>query len=617
MSIERSKPNKNLFKKEKALLGQNHLEKLLLFVNFNEGYDLNKMLSYIVEHTIPVEDLLDDWNETTKNNSYYPIKSFHIIGVEYSYESLLPYMRILDAIKDLNVFDLNDSLGILKELGYDTNNLFSIIKTLKDVYYGNFEAMLQKAEEGDLKMEEEEMPYELIKKKPGKKESEVRLENEEENPIVRISELREFLEKNPVINFNNTIITLTEERYVKQDNFLKTLEEEEGIKLAKDEIILNDNDKIPISKEVLKMIEEYEGYLKVEEPPIIYLMIIITEQGQLRNFISSMKNMIEGNKLIQKKKQIEIKQEELRKKEEDTKKKEEEIREKEEILKKQKQDAERKLTEEKKKEEEKTKDISELTSEKKGPEQSSISIPNIPGEQENKVNEVNPNGDIDKVENDKEKERFEIPEILVIDKEGTIKVRLDRKPLDLRLLYTPQFVLNHSPDDIKNANKDIIAEGVAKTIYEYKRIMNINIASFWVILLLLGQQGLLNQYKEILKKKIEEKKRNAWDQINWKQIESPVSQQMSVNDITGIQLTANQYIKELQKQEIEEKRKKIERERMEKMPENFRNFNLNKSKEKQKKEMENIREQKRTEILKRKRFETLKELENENANSEQ
>ena len=300
MSIKR---NKQLFSKEKARLGKDHLNILLLSVNFIEGYNPNEMLSYIVLNTISVQDLLNDWYKLMQNRNDYPTRTFDIIDREYSYESLVPYMRILNAITDLDLFELNDSLGVLKRLGYDTNDLMTIIQTLKTTYRGDIGYMLQKANEGDLKMEEDTsykpVNKKPVKKEPRKKEPEVRLEEEEqENPIVMTPEMREFFENNSrEINLNGTIIVLTGERYNRPSDF-ENIMNEKGIQLSQNQIRL-DSGGITMHDDVLTKIFNYERALGVSERPIIYLMIIIIQQGQLDNFINSMKVVIQEGRLRQ------------------------------------------------------------------------------------------------------------------------------------------------------------------------------------------------------------------------------------------------------------------------------------------------------------------------------
>ena len=127
----------------------------------------------------------------------------------------------------------------------------------------------------------------------------MRLEEEEqENPIVMTPEMREFFENNSrEINLNGTIIVLTGERYNRPSDF-ENIMNEKGIQLSQNQIRL-DSGGITMHDDVLTKIFNYERALGVSERPIIYLMIIIIQQGQLDNFINSMKVVIQEGRLRQ------------------------------------------------------------------------------------------------------------------------------------------------------------------------------------------------------------------------------------------------------------------------------------------------------------------------------
>ena len=582
-----SKPeyNAQIYNMQLRLLEGKNIEIIVYSRVYLPGYDMNEMISYLINEQISVDDLLSEWNDRQNEvNEYLEVGE---LSNQIINDWIQEIIKINNDLRTktrggLRLQDIKGSLDDIRTKEYKDLKIMDFVNVLIRNYDGDVLAMMKSAEKGHLntKMEEEEFD-----------DNDIVIEKENKVPLKQDKAVDQI-----ALRFGRFTIELPSDPS-EVNVTTKELEnklEENRIQIQGNTFIFygDDGDDEVQEKQIYadisglfkeyKKLEEWMKNKGVTEEPLTYLIkIIINNLGNLGAFQAVVQGryMKREAKIAKKAAEREKKKAEKAKKEAKAAKKKKGFGLKEMRGKLQGEIQEEVNKGAKKKSRRAVKGTGTdngITTEKKEPVQQSSTIPigAFPGEQSNNANGASVvDKDLQGVQNERENfdpAKYGLPETVPLDKEETIIIRLDGTPLDNRmdgeLLYYQLLGKEFKIDDIQEANGNILNTEIANIIKKYKEIMKLEISSFGVILLMLVQQGLLDRYKEMLKKKIGENKKEEWNQIDREEIESHVSQQVSDNEITRVQITGNQFTLDLDEQERERKRKEREQERKERMP---------------------------------------------------
>lgn len=298
MSDEEYKERKNNLLKNSMNDENQFLEYVLFCVVSNRGYKTNDLITDISKARLEIENVIATYNEFSNTSVYFDFlrKDVPYILLKFTLSPLIILRE-----RGISLRSIKSNIQRYKEKGYNTSNIGDLIDQI--IQGGPVKSKVP------LRMDTINENGISIEKEPVNKESEIRLEEEEmDNPKVVTSEMQRFLAENSEINLGDTTIVLTGERYERPSDLDEILQKTEIKAISQKQIVLSNDDRIDINDNVLKKVYDYEQLLGVKEYPIMYLMIMIIEQNQLKNFISSMKNVIRDNKLNQKEEQIRAQQ---------------------------------------------------------------------------------------------------------------------------------------------------------------------------------------------------------------------------------------------------------------------------------------------------------------------
>ena len=298
MSDEEYKERKNNLLKNSMGNENQFLEYVLFCVVSDRRYTTNNLVTDLSDARLEIKDVIDVYNESSSNSVYFDFLK-RDVPLTFLKDTLSPLLILYK--RGITLIGIKSNIRRYKEKGYNTKNLGDLIDQI--IQGGPVKSKVP------LRMDTINENGISIEKEPVNKESEIRLEEEEmDNPKVVTLEMQRFLAENSEINLGDTTIVLTGERYERPSDLNEILQKTEIKTISQKQIVLSNDDRIDINDNVLKTVYDYEQLLGVKEYPIMYLIIMVIEQNQLKNFISSMKNVIRDNKLNQKEKQIRAQQ---------------------------------------------------------------------------------------------------------------------------------------------------------------------------------------------------------------------------------------------------------------------------------------------------------------------
>lgn len=528
--MSKPKYNAQIYNMQLRSLGEKRIEIIVYSRMYVPGYDMNKMISYLINEQISVDDLLSEWEE--KQNDVNKYMEIGEVSNQVIKDWIQEIIKVDTELKNktkggLRLQDIKGSLDDIRTTEYKDLKTIDFVNILIRNYNGDVQAMMKSAKKGELntKMEEEEPNY-------SDDDNDIVIEKENKVPIKQDKSVDRI-----ALKFGKFTIELPNDpsEVNVTDEELEGKLEENHIQIQGTVFIFyedsedNENQEKQIQADISKLFSNYkdlEKWMKdkeVTEEPLKYLIkLIINDMKDLGMFQLAVQTRYERREKEKIRKEKEAAERE-KKKAEKEKKEAEAAQKKAEGKKGLKLKEMRSMQSEiqdevgnstKKKGRRIIKESSTstgITTEKKEPVQQSSTIPigAFPGEQSNNVSGINTvNEDLGDVQNEKESFKpaeYGLPEQIEI---GGIKIKIDGKELDMR---DASELSKFSSGTIANTilgDKLKEVEQVLERYNEYfKEKYKYEVNDYQLLLLLLRDQGKIKRYEEIYNDIYERQKR--------------------------------------------------------------------------------------------------------------